>query len=678
MSLLSYIETVDLRAAHWLNANLTAEMVQLYSDPDEIGNYVQIKRVLQSFIKGHGSLKVHYKRSPYDKQGIFRLYSSGIQTMPTKFRGLLCKNMTDVDLQNCHPMITWNLCQRHNISCPYLTEYCENRASLIERGIVTKHDVIRSLNKGKRIKATGWLSQLDAEIKVIQEKLAKHYVEIAALSREKSKKNPMGTFSAYLAHYFENKILEAAVSLCPYKVSVLMFDGFMFEGVGPSEYLTELAAMVKDRFDMKMVFTYKPIETPLVIPEEYTFEDQGQQYEILKTKYEAQGLAFIEKLCSYTIRIDGNVQIFASDEMRRYFNRDMIQGKHFFDLWVHDPTSQTYVDVGVWPHDVKVPPGKLNLWTGFAASRIPVVDDMSLLDPVFKHIKIMANHEDSVYEFLLTWLANMFQYPSSPSVFCALSSLEEGTGKNAFVKLIKDMVGPDKCMEINNPAEQLFGKFNGDLRDIVFFNLNEIGRCDMNQFYDRLKAVINSETCEVHDKGAKAYQIANIRHYMSTSNNPHAIICKEGNRRYMMSMTSEELIGNDDYFDFFWPYIERLDVQAAFYRYLMSRDVPRRMTRKDIPITKLMKEAYELNRDPIVEFIEDMPVSIRSDVLYGVYRDFMKENGYKEPPTKRSFEMKFSSLAPKHGIVKRRVEGVEEGQRVSYRVYEKSPLLKGK
>jgi hypothetical protein len=146
----------------------------------------------------------------------------------------------------------------------------------------------------------------------------------------------------------------------------------------------------------------------------------------------------------------------------------------------------------------------------------------------------------------------------------------------------------------------------------------------------------------------------------------------------MMSMTSEELIGNDEYFDFFWPYIERLDVQAAFYRYLMSRDVPRRMTRKDIPITKLMKEAYELNRDPIVEFIEDMPASIRSDVLYGAYRDFMKENGYKEPPTKRSFEMKFSSLAPKHGIVKRRVEGVEEGQRVCYRVYEKSPLLKGK
>jgi len=79
-------------------------------------------------------------------------------------------------------------------------------------------------------------------------------------------------------------------------------------------------------------------------------------------------------------------------------------------------------------------------------------------------------------------------------------------------------------------------------------------------------------------------------------------------------------------------------------------------------------------RDPIVEFIEDMPASIRSDVLYGEYRDFMKENGYDKPPTKRSFEMKLSSLATKHGIVKRRVEGVEEGQRVSYRVYEKSPL----
>jgi len=670
-----FIENVNLRPLHWLYTQLSTEMTALYADPDEVANFTFIKKIIQSFIKGRGSIKVNYKRSQYDVDGIFRLYSSGgLQQIPSKFRGILCNGLsTDIDIVNCHPVIALNLCRQHNIECPYLTKYCTERKSLIDAGKITKQEVLKIMNKETMTKGlSGWAVALDGEFKNIQKELSTHYPHILKMADDKSKKNKMGTFMSYLCQSIETKIIESIVAECPYKVSVLMFDGFLIDGVVPDEYIHSLSEFVKTKFNMDVQFAIKPHDTTLQIPDDYQFDDPEIQYATLKTKYESQGLSYIERTSNYCIRIGNKYEFKSRDEMIRHFERETINNESFFLKWVRDPTAQVFQEVGMYCHDVPCPTNVLNLWSGFHASKLNT--ELVDIEPFHRHVRIMANHDEAVYSFLIQWMANMFQYPSTPSIFVVLSS-GEGTGKSALVQLITNMVGVDKSIEIDNPTDQLFGSFNGHLVDKVFVNINEINRKDMNQFYDRLKSVINSPTCSVHDKGSKSYDITNIRHYLATTNNDHSVIIREGNRRYMMERTSEELIGNHEYHTAFYNWIARPSTIYSVYQYLMNIKVPRKFTANDIPITNIMKEAYELNKDPIEDFMMSFTNEIDSDGLYIEYKLFMKHHGYEGVITSKAFLMKFSKYKTKYGVEIKRKDRMIDGKRVTQRVYVRGLLI---
>lgn len=670
-----FVETVNLRSVNWLNTQLSTEMVALYADPDELVNFTYIKKILQSFIKGRGSIKTTYKRSQYDHDGIFRLYSSGgLQQIPSKFRGILCNGLsTDVDMVNCHPMIALNLCKKHAIECPYLTKYCTERKQLVDSGKITKTDFLKLMNKETLTKGlTSWGVAVDGEIKNIQKELSQHYPRILELAGEKSKKNKMGTFMSYLCQYIENQILEAVVAECPYKVSVLMFDGFLVDGTVPEDYCETLSKFVKDKFDMDIKFSVKPHDMTLKVPDDYQFDDAEVQYSTLKTKYEAQGLSYIERTSNYCIRLGDRLEFKTRDEMIRHFERETVGEEPFFLKWVKDPTAQVFQDVGMYCHDVKCPDNVLNLWTGFSAAKLKT--DLVDIEPFLNHVRIMSNHNEDVFQFLIKWMANLFQFPSTPSIFVALSS-EEGTGKSALMQLITNMVGADKSIEIDNPAEQLFGSFTGHLQDKVFININEVDRKDMNQFYNRLKSAINSPTCMVHEKGQKAYTIANVRHYFCTSNNDHAVIVKEGNRRYVMAQTSNELIGNHEYHTGFYNWIDRPSVQYSVYQYLMGVPVPKKFTVADLPITDLMKDAYELNRDPMEDFMLDFTNGITGEELYVEYKEFMRRHGYENNITSKAFLMKFAKYKEKYRVEVRKVDKVEDGIRTQGRCYFRGLLL---
>jgi len=671
-----FVENVNLRAVQWLNTQLSSEMVALYSNPEELANYTFIKKIIQSFVKGRGSIKVNYKRSQYDPDGCLRLYSSGgLQNIPSKFRGLLCDGIsTDVDMVNCHPTIAMNLCIKHNIECPFLKKYCNERDTLIKESKITKTDFLKMMNKESYTKGlSSWGVGADNELKYIQRELSTHYPRLLQLADEKSKKNKMGTFMSYVCQMVETQILESIISNSPHKISVLMFDGFLVEGTIPDDYCDELSAFIKEKFDMDIQFSIKPHSTSLTIPDDYHFEDAEIQYATLKAKHEAQKLSYIERTSNYCINIGNRLEFKTKDEMTRHFEREMIGEENFFAKWVKDPTAQVFQDVGMYCHDVKCPDNVLNLWNGFAASKLNT--ELVDIEPFHEHVRIMANRDDAVYTFLIKWMANMFQFPSTPSIFVCLSS-DEGTGKSALMLLLTHLVGSDKSIEIDSPETQLFGTFNGHLQDKVFINLNEIGRKDMNQFYDKLKSAINSPTCVVHDKGQKAFTINNIRHYFATTNNEHAVIMKDGNRRYMMAQTSNELIGNHEYHTGFYNWIEKPAVQYSVYQYLMNlANVPKKFIVSDIPITEVMKEAYELNKDPMEDFMMSFTNGINSDELYFEYKQYMRQHGYDGAITSKSFLMKFAKYKDKYKIDIKKIDKVEDGVRVNKRVYSRTLLL---
>ena len=667
----TFEERVNHRAVHYLSLQISQTFLDANCGAGEEERFTlsHVKNVLEKF-KSTGTYRAKYKKSSLDKTGIFRSYGDGIQGMPTAFRGLLCNGiMTDLDMNNAYPSILWNICKQRDIPCNYLTQYCENRKQLLAKGTFTKIDILKCINKKTKVKGDTWLVAFDAEMKTIQTNLISHYPEIYRDIEDKTK-NTIGTFMTRVCMYYENMFLNAIVEFIhsSYPVAVLMFDGLMVYGTPPISILDDLSDLIQTKFNFNIKFSIKDHDTSIVIPDDFIVADEAMTYEMMKKKYETEySLAYIVKTCSYAYKVGEIICFFGREQISQTLFPIKIGKSQFFSLWCADITRQTFDDVGVFPHDVKADPSIMNLWSGFSVEKkeYPLVD----IEPILKHLDILVNHEKPAFDFMLKWLANMFQYPSSTSIFVSLSS-KEGAGKSCFIEMIGAMVGADKSAEITDMSNQLFGAFNSELRDVVLMNINEVERADAAKCYEKLKTQITSPTIRVHGKGEKAYTVANLRKYINSNNNAHSIVIKDGNRRYFATESSNELIGNTEYFNVFYEFIHQADVQYSFWKYLMNYKTPRQLTGKDIPTTKLMTEAYKLNRDSVEDFADELEndTKLYSDDLYIQYKSFMKASGLEFALNAKQFAMKIKRALEKRIVREGQTDiKAEDGSRIQRR-----------
>jgi hypothetical protein len=656
---MDYTEKVDARSCRWLLSQLSPDFLQQHTKSDDKEEkFTFVKKILQKMDNQNGIVKVKYEKK--DKFAILRDYTQGVQSLPSVFRGLICRNMTDVDMVNAHPVIIYNLCKKHNVPCLYLEEYCKNRKQLIQDGKCNKLDIIRSINKKQLLKTSGWLKSFDIEMKEIQKKFFEmpEYEQQRILS-ESNSKNRQGAFMSHLATTFEVQILHSVIHSVDVEVGVLMFDGFMFYGDKPNGFLEKLTELVKTKTGFDIEWSYKEHDTTLNVPNDWNDNNPEQLYNDLKRKYETDyGLAFIEKGSMFSYKISNKIEFLSKNDLELHFSNVLIGKQTFLKLWLQDTDRQTYTSVGVYPHDVKCPDGILNIWTGYDVEKLPESD--ADITPMLNHLKIITK-EAVVYEFLLDWLANMFQFPSSRSVMVIIQG-EEGSGKSVLCDFISNILGKDTAIEINDVKENLFGRFNSQLSKKVFVNINETDRREMSPFFEKIKSLITSPTITIEDKGCKKYVEQSLLHILSTINGDNAFKITANSRRFCYIETSNELIGNTEYFSKLFAFIEKSENQRAFYQFLMQRPVKKNLTIKDIPITEDMKKQFILNRDPIEDYAEEFTEPKNNQDNYNAYKTFIKNQGLQYEQTKKLFEMRFAKISEKYGIDKRRtlVDGVRQ------------------
>jgi hypothetical protein len=665
---------------------------QCKTEKDRKEYYDSFKSYCRGAIKTKGITKRIYAYSEKIKEfSGGRLFSGGsIQGLKSSFRGFLVRDITtDIDVKNCHPMILEHLCKKNNIDCPNLSYYNLNRSDILARlGDGAKELILKAVNSDKinRKNTDSFIKDLDKECKKIQVEICclEKYEYITKHKPATKTYNYLGSAINRVLCVVENDILQVIIKNLTIKnieIMTLMFDGCLIYGdhYNNEILLRELEKAILDHLSIPLTLTYKEHSQSIECDAEdfYTLNEQLEEkticelYNTFKLKYETEyGLAFIQSQVSYSFMIGETMQIFKQEQMKQILSPEFyLDGKllrPWFDRWCHDKTRKTYIDVGIYPHDVDVPKDYLNLWSGFAVEKLDTeIEDVT---PILNHIKIMMNHHDPSYEFFLNWLSNLFQYPSSTSIFVSISS-KEGSGKSALIDLITYMVGGDKSKEISDMSSELFGSFNAELRDVVLMNMNEVERHDAGKCYERLKTQITSPKVRIHPKGQSPYDVANLRKFISTNNNPHAIVIKEGNRRYFATESSNELIGNMEYFDIFYELIKSKAIQYSFWKFLMDRPVKKQLTARDIPETELMREAYVLNRDPMEDFIEELQVGekLYIDDVYTHYKQWMTSKGMEYKMNFKQFSMKFNRSIEPHiedkGRSDKLIEGVRDRRR---------------
>jgi muconolactone delta-isomerase len=312
------IERMPLKECTYLNQLTFREFKNFGSscknDDERRKNFDKLKAFCAFHLKARGEIKRLYKftlQTNWGNEG--RLFcGNSVQGLPKIFRGFLLRNTTttDIDMVNAHPRLLLYLCKLHQLHCPELTYYVENRDAILnayggdrEAGKVLYLKAVNNdkLDKTETNKA---FKEFDKEMKELQKQVTAlpEYSEIVKTTPETKLYNWYGSAINRILCAFENKVLQVAVRVVnrrQIEICSLMFDGLLVYGdyYETPELLREIEDAVEVEFlEMGMEFDYKAHSQTTQMPEDWTeaTEERNEGKRIVTTELDAVELIFEE------------------------------------------------------------------------------------------------------------------------------------------------------------------------------------------------------------------------------------------------------------------------------------------------------------------------------------------------------------------------------------------------
>jgi len=219
------------------------------------GVFALCNKILKS--SNNGVLKVKHEQR-HGRGRAFPVAGISCGVLKRAVRHTICGDIyTDIDVQNCHPVILRHLCSLHSIECDELDNYIENRDECLRAAhpdretakaaylkiINGEASVISNLGLG--CEPSRDLKRFHKEMQTIRAGLLKTYTNDysthlkrkTAEAKAEFKKtgngsgkpyNPEGSFINVLMCDFEHKILQCMLEFFDFNQNaVLCFDGFM-------------------------------------------------------------------------------------------------------------------------------------------------------------------------------------------------------------------------------------------------------------------------------------------------------------------------------------------------------------------------------------------------------------------------------------------------------------------
>jgi hypothetical protein len=325
--------------------------------------------------------------------------------------------------------------------------------------------------------------------------------------------------------------------------------------------------------------------------------------------------------------IDMNSGLFLDDEKK----------ERFIDWWLRDHTIRTYSKTGYFVDVSECPTTVFNMFTGFAAEKLLASYIPSRCDIILDHIRILCNHNEEAYEFLLDWFAVLLQRPGFLNGICVVFKGKHGCGKDMFLSWFGTrIVGLQNYYKTARPHIDLFGAFNSSRKDIVFYHIeegNDVVFKDVNlqQFKNYITDSYASIQLKQKNTTTADSLVKNYNHFAISTN--HVISCEINERRFFGVEASSEKCKQSAYFTALAAAMDNPDIVASFYYMLQHRDVGGRNW-SDLPQTEYMKEMRSAGMPELYHFLQEFVemqeeecIRIRSSDLYDAYRDWRALHG---------------------------------------------------
>ena len=304
----------------------------------------------------------------------------------------------------------------------------------------------------------------------------------------------------------------------------------------------------------------------------------------------------------------------------------------------------------------KCPEHVYNLWEPFAVlqwDRSAYKYDEDHVNIYLEHLKSLCNYELNVYNFLVLWIAHMFQKTDVKPGVMPLLLGQQGVGKDLAIDVLAALMGRAKRFESVSPDVDVFGQFNSALVDALLIQLSEINKSHTAGSIGQLNSFITAPTIRINEKYKTNVVVPSYHRYICTSNNEEPITIQDHKqRRFIMAYADNRHRGDGAYFNKLGALLHNKNSLMSIYEYFNERvrDVPTRFTNIQQYFSSFQRNMQLENKSYIVGFLQWMvakqthwdlplrkctnPICAGRGSIWGDYRD--RVNNHERPDSCRT------------------------------------------
>lgn len=244
-----------------------------------------------------------------------------------------------------------------------------------------------------------------------------------------------------------------------------------------------------------------------------------------------------------------------------------------FSIWLEWQERRTYSQLvfkpvpGLVAGPVTLPDGDvLNLYQGLAITPKP-----GRCELIKAHVQnVWCSGDPVLYQYVMDWLARMFQRPQERGHTVLVLRSGEGTGKNTIVDMLVEAFGEHAMVAVK--PDELTGRFNDDLATSVLVFANEAVWGGKKELEGALKSLITDEELPIERKFIPRFRVRNCCHLIMASNNDWVAPIGLDDRRFVVMDVAEHRKDDHQYFGQLHAEINN-GGREAFVWELLNRDI---------------------------------------------------------------------------------------------------------
>lgn len=323
-------------------------------------------------------------------------------------------------------------------------------------------------------------------------------------------------------------------------------------------------------------------------------------------------------------------QAYAIAGLRNQFGNDEVR------MWLQsDKRRVVLAEQVVFDPSRKCGPGCINLFAGLQT--VPIAGEC---DPILELLHHLVGGVEDVFNWILDWVAYPLQNPGAKMPTSVIMHGDEGSGKNLFWEIVRDIYGEYGSVV---GQDQLEDKFNDWISRKLFIIGDEVlSRQEMRHLKGKLKAMISGREIKINTKMMPVRSEANHVNLVFLSNELQPNALDASDRRYCVVWTPPKMEPS-----YYQAVVACRDNggREAFMDFLLKRDLSRFEPYTPPPLTQAKADLIDLGRpNPERWFLawsrDELPVSFRScssDQAYRLYRRWCVVEGEKFPMSKNVF-----------------------------------------